>query len=216
MATRRILKQDPFGTVLLESAGAATVVTRDTGAARWWLRGLARAMARREAAALERMGALCRVPRLIAFDGVRLTRSYLAGEVMFQARPDSREYFRAALKLVVRMHRCNVAHNDLAKEANWLRLADGGPGIIDFQVASVAPHRSKLFRVLAREDLRHLYKHKQHYLPNDVTARQRRLLSTPSVAARCWRALVKPPYRWITRALLGWPERSGPEERQGR
>jgi hypothetical protein len=64
--------------------------------------------------------------------------------------------------------------------------------------------------------LRHLYKHKEHYLPNNVTARQRRLLSTPSVAARCWRALVKPPYRWITRTLLGWAERGGPEERQHR
>jgi hypothetical protein len=87
MATRHVLKQDSFGTVLLESAGAETVVIRDTGAARWWLRWLARAMARREAAALERMGGQRGVPRLIAFDGARLTRSYLAGEVMFKARP---------------------------------------------------------------------------------------------------------------------------------
>jgi hypothetical protein len=102
----------------------------------------------------------------------------------------------------------------LAKEANWLCLEDGGPGIIDFQVASVAPRRGKLFRMLAREDLRHLYKHKQHYLPHALTARQRNLLATPSIAARCWRALVKPPYRWITRRVLGWPERQGPEERR--
>ena len=44
-----LLKQDLFGTVaLLESAQGQKRVVRDTGAARWWLAGLARHLARRD------------------------------------------------------------------------------------------------------------------------------------------------------------------------
>jgi RIO-like serine/threonine protein kinase len=215
MATERILKRDYFGTVRLESA---EVVTRDTSGVRWWLRWLARALARREAAALEhlgeRLGEQRGLPRLLAFDGARVVRSYVPGKVMFVGRPVTRAYFRVALRLVLRMHRCGVAHNDLAKEANWLCLPDGGAGIVDFQVASIFARRTKLFRTLAREDLRHLYKHKRYYLPAAMTARQLQLLATPSAATRCWRAVGKPLYHCVTRWLLGWPERSGPKERE--
>jgi hypothetical protein len=151
---------------------------------------------------------------LLAIERDGLVRSYLPGEVMFVARPDTREYFRAALRLVCRIHRRSVAHNDLAKEANWLRLSDGGAGIVDFQIASVFKRRSRFFRLLAREDLRHLYKHKQHYLPSALTARQKKLLATPSAVARAWRVLVKPVYRGFTRRVLGWRDRRGPEERE--
>lgn len=212
MATR-VLKQDHFGAVLLVAAGEP-LVARDTRCARPGLRWLARALARREAAALLCLRDVPGVPRLVAFDGIRVTRTYLRGEVMYEARPGSREYFRAAARLLRHMHRCGVAHNDLAKEANWLRLDDGAPAVVDFQVAAFSRRRGKLFRVLAREDLRHLYKHKRSYLPQALTARQKRLLGEPSLAARLWRALVKPPYRWLTRGLLGWKERHGPRERE--
>lgn len=133
---------------------------------------------------------------------------------MFAARPQTRAYFRSALRLVRRIHARGVAHNDLAKEANWLCLADGSAGILDFQIAIVPSARGRFFRLLAREDLRHLCKHKQHYLPNTLTARERRLLATPSAIARAWRALVKPVYRVFTRGVLGWRDRRGPEERE--
>jgi hypothetical protein len=42
------------------------------------------------------------------------------------------------------------------------------------------------------------------------------VLSAPTLATRLWRALVKPVYRFVTRELLGWPERSGPAERASR
>ena len=212
MATR-VLKRDHFGAVLLVS-GDEPRVARETRCARPGLRWLARAMARREAAALQRLRDVPGVPRLVAFDGNRLTRTYLSGEVMYEARPATREYFRAAARLLRHVHRCGITHNDLAKEANWLRLADGAPAIVDFQVAVFSRRRGKLFRILAREDLRHLCKHKRSYLPQALTARQKRLLGEPSLAARLWRALVKPPYRWLTRGLLGWKERRGPRERE--
>jgi hypothetical protein len=112
------------------------------------------------------------------------------------------------------MHKLGVAHNDLAKEANWLTAPDGLPGIVDFQLAIVAPRRGALFRLLAREDLRHLLKHKRRYLGHALTARQRRMLATPTLLARFWRYVVKPPYRFVTRRLLAWPERSGAFERE--
>jgi hypothetical protein len=61
--------------------------------------------------------------------------------------------------------------------------------------------------------LRHLLKHKRTYQPLRLTARQRRVLARPTWETRLWRALVKPPYRFVTRVMLGWPERTGPHER---
>lgn len=214
MATGRNLKRDSLGTVRLGSRGDEEVVTRTIDGVRFWLRPLARLLVRAEAAALARLDAEPGVPRLLAVDRDGLVRSFLPGQVMFAARPQTRAYFRSALRLVRRIHSRGVAHNDLAKEANWLCLGDGSAGIVDFQIAIVQKTRGRFFRLLAREDLRHLCKHKQHYLPNALTAREKRLLATPSAAARAWRALIKPVYRAFTRGVLGWRDRRGPEERE--
>jgi hypothetical protein len=114
------------------------------------------------------------------------------------------------------MHRAGVAHNDLAKEANWLCTPRGGAGIVDFQLAYCPRRRGRVFRVLAREDLRHLYKHKRYYRPDGLTTRQRALLAHPSVLSMAWRRLFKPVYGFVTRRLLGWAEREGAEEREWR
>ena len=132
---------------------------------------------------------------------------------MHEARPQSSAYFREALKLLRRLHRGGIVHNDLAKEPNWLCLPDGRPGIVDFQLAWVSTRRGRMFRALAREDLRHLMKHKRTYLPGGLTKRQRALLASPSGFTRVWRTLVKPPYLFFTRRILGWAEREGPAER---
>jgi hypothetical protein len=200
--------------VRLESRGNEQVVTRTLDGVHPWLRPLARMLVRREAAALARLGTETGVPRLLGLDRDGLVRSFLPGQVMFVARPQTRAYFRSASRLVRRIHCRGVAHNDLAKEANWLCLADGSAGIVDFQIAIVRRKRGKFFRLLAREDLRHLCKHKQHYLPNSLTGRERKLLAAPSAVARAWRALAKPIYRALTRGVLGWRDRHGPEERE--
>lgn len=210
--TRRILKSDSLGSVcLLKEAGPA-VVLRDTRGARYGARWLARALAAHEAKILARLGSTAGLPTLISFDGTMLKRSFLPGEPMHAAQPRSREYFHRALTLLRRLHRHGIAHNDLAKEANWLCAPGDQPAIVDFQIAWFSPRRGKLFRALAREDLRHLLKHKRTYLPDRLTARQRALLATPTVWARLWRALWKPPYHWLTRRLLRRPVRRGPVE----
>ena len=214
MATSQILKADSLGTIsLVVEDGVATVV-RDASAASRWARRIARMLAAREAAALRALEGVEGVPVLVRSHAGVVQRSYIAGEPLHVARPRTRAYFAQALKLLVAIHRRGVVHNDLAKEANWLCTPGGGPAIVDFQVAVSAKRRGKLFRCLAHDDLRHLLKHKRTYVPEALTARQRALLQHPSLLARAWRAVVKPPYIWITRYGLGWPERRGPAERE--
>ena len=214
MGAQRILKRDSLGTVQLGTDGSERAVIRDTSEARWWARYLAAHLARREATALAVLDGQPGTPRLISFDGKALKRTWLPGSPMYLGHPGSRQYFRRAQKLLFRMHRSGVAHNDLAKEANWICMPDDRPAIVDFQLAIVSTRRGRLFRLLAREDLRHLLKHKRRYLPAALTRRQHALLAQPSAAARLWRLWFKPPYHFVTRRILGWPERDGPEERQ--
>ncbi|HEY8427502.1 MAG TPA: hypothetical protein VIL20_03975 [Sandaracinaceae bacterium] len=197
------------------ATGLDLCVRRDSDDSAILLRPIARRLARREAAALAAAEGVRGVPRLVGFDGKAVLRTYIEGRPMHEARPTARAYFKDALKLVIALHRRGIAHNDLAKEANWLCTPDGRAALVDFQVAVVSRRRSALFRALAREDLRHLLKHKRTYVPERLTARQRALLERPGWLSRAWARVVKPPYRFVTRTLLGWPERTGPEERRG-
>ncbi len=210
----RILKADLFGSVVLRGTANEPVLRRDTTGARTGLGWLARVLARREAHALAHLGGLPGTPRLIGFDGRRLDRSFIRGLPMQQARPADADYFREALRLLRRLHLAGVTHNDLAKETNWLVTPEGRPALVDFQLAAIHRRRSRVFRVLAREDLRHLLKHKRTYLPARLTARQRRVLATPAAPARLWRATGKRLYLLVTRRLLGWADREGAGDRR--
>lgn len=210
-----LLKRDLFGTVTLERpAGAAPRVVRDTAAARWWARPLARHLARREAAALRHLAGLPQVPRLVEAAAGRVVREWLEAAPMQRAKPRDPRYFREAMRLVRRLHARRIVHNDLAKEPNWLVTPDGLPALVDFQLALHAPRRGRLFRLLAHDDLRHLLKHKRTYLPERLTARERRVLATPSIVTRAWRATGKRLYTFVTRRLLGWADREGAGDRQ--
>lgn len=214
LPVRTTLKADLFGTIGLERSAEGECVVRDTRSARPWLAWLAAALARREARALQQLAGLPGTPRLLGFDGGVLRRAWMAGSPMQQARPRDARYFREALGLLRRLHRAGVTHNDLAKETNWLVTPEGRPGLVDFQLAGVHRQRGRLFRMLAREDLRHLLKHKRTYRPASLTARQRHILATPSPASRLWSATGKRAYHFVTRHLLGWADREGAGDRQ--
>ncbi|MFK8013961.1 MAG: serine/threonine protein kinase [Gammaproteobacteria bacterium] len=215
--TVQLLKRDLFGSVSVVHNGAAeSYICRDVTTAPWWTRPIARALARREARTLSRLDGLTGVPQLLHFDGLTLHRSYMAGEPMQVARPQNNAYFRAAQSLVFRMHRRGVVHNDTAKEPNWLVLADGSPGLIDFQLALCTQRRGRWFALLAREDIRHLLKHKRTYAPAALTARQQRILNTPAWTSRIWRRTVKPVYLFVTRRVLNWSDREGATDRGAR
>lgn len=210
------LKRDLFGSVflVLDDAGRPLHVCRDTRTARAWVMPLARWLARREARALRRLEGVGAVPRLIDHRAGMLRREWLAGEPMQRARPADPHYFRDALTLLRRLHLHRVVHNDLAKEPNWLVTPEGLPALVDFQLAWAARRRGRLFRALAHDDLRHMLKHKRSYLPGRLTARERRILATPSVLSRAWMASGKKVYLFVTRRILNWSDREGAGDRR--
>jgi RIO-like serine/threonine protein kinase len=209
-----LLKRDLFGTIQRVNLPDHTfVVVRDTGDARTGLRWFARYLARREARALERLAGIEGIPRLLAFNGRQLTREWIEAEPMQRAKPASAHYFHEAFALLRKIHARDALHNDLAKESNWLVTADGRPALVDFQLASHSRRRGKLFRLLAHDDVRHLLKHKRSYIPDRLTARERRILATPSILSRLWKGTGKRLYLLVTRRILGWSDREGAGDR---
>ena len=213
MTESGLLKKDLFGEIRLLQCGAVRQIVRDTGSAHALVRWLARALLRREARVLTVLTDTPGVPQLVDVGPDRLVRDYIEGRPMHSARPTSPDYFRRASRLLRRLHRAGVAHNDLAKEPNLLVCDDGSPAFLDFQLAIVARRRGRLFRLLAWDDLRHLLKHKRTYCPEHLTAREQAILANPSLPSRVFRGTVKPVYLFVTRRLLGWADREGAGDR---
>ena len=188
MQRERLLKKDLFGEIWLLQDTDRRAILRNTDAAPIWTRPIARWLMRREAAALAALDGIGGIPQIIACDRTTLTRSWLQGTPLFEHGDPGAQYFVDALRLLRRLHAAGVVHNDLAKEPNILVATDGTPAFIDFQLASFSPRRGQLWRLAAREDLRHLYKHKRSYQSSRLTTRQRALLSTPSLPSRIWMA----------------------------
>lgn len=216
----RELKRDLFGVVrVLRGADDRELVERDTDEARWWTAPLARRLAWREARALGQLDRTrprdlpLAVPRLVAWDGRRLRRSWIDGQPMHLAQPRDPAYYREALRLLRRLHAAGIVHNDLAKEPNWLVTPEGQPALVDFQLAARPRHRGWWFKARAWDDLRHLLKHKRSYCPQRLTTRQHAMLARRSPVAALWARTGKPLYRLITRGLLGWADREGAGDR---
>ncbi len=213
MNDKQLLKKDLFGEVWRVATSDESRILRDSRPARWWLRWLARALLRREGRALAALSGIVGIPELHDFQATTLTRAYVPGEPLYVAKPESALFYRQAARLLRQVHRAGVAHNDLAKEPNILVRDDGKPAFIDFQLASYSATRSRLFRIAAREDIRHLLKHKRTYRPDLLSSREQRILTSPSGFSRFWMAVVKPIYLFATRRLLGWSDREGAGDR---
>jgi len=204
-----LLKSDALGHIEIVDDDGRRWIRRNTRTAYAGLRWFARQAAAREARALGALVGVSGVPQLIAWrDGV-LDRSYMDGAPMQLAQPREPGYFREAHAVLKRLRACGVAHNDLAKEANWLQCVDGSPAVVDFQIAWVSRGRGRLFRLLAREDLRHLLKHKRTYCAHALTPIERRLLARRSWIAASWNATGKRLYKLIARRLFGYWDNEG-------
>jgi hypothetical protein len=208
----QLLKSDVFGRV----RRVGDVVVRDADYARPWARRLALHLLHREYRALTRLAlgdGIDGIPRALSLDKAQLRRSWIDGAPMQLAQPRDPAYFRAALRLLRRLHAARVIHNDLAKETNWLVTPAGLPALVDFQLAMTLSHRGALARALGHDDLRHLLKHKRTYLPDRLTAREKRILATQSIVSRVWMASGKKVYLFITRRILRWRDREGAGDR---
>ena len=137
-------------------------------------------------------------------------RGFIDGVALHLAKPEGdAAYFKTAKAALRKLRRAGICHNDLAKEQNWLRGADGKAYLTDFQLAACFKGRGKLFRILAYEDLRHLLKHKRRYAPAALTPKERKVLARKSVFSRIWLVTGKKVYVAITRGLFNFTDREG-------
>ena len=209
-----VLKSDLFSTVergwFRTPGGDVDAVMRRIDRVPWWTRPIARHFLKREARALAVAGSIGVAPELLHAAGDALVRRFIDGVALHIARPlGDRGYFRFAREALRALHRARICHNDLAKEQNWLRGADGRAYLTDFQLAVRFRRRGPMFRIAAYEDLRHLLKHKRSYAPEALTASERRVLARKSLLTRAWMASGKRVYYWITRGIIGFTDREG-------
>ena len=219
--TAVVLKRDVFSTVergtFRSDAGELPGVLRRLDEVPWWSRPLAILLFNRERHALAAVTALGVAPPLLYADRTRLVRGYIPGSALKIARPfGDLAYFRSARAALRAVHRLRISHNDLAKEQNWLRSPDGRAYLLDFQLASMFARRSRLFRIAAYEDLRHFLKHKRRYVPDALTAMEKRVLARKSLPTRIWMATGKKVYMLVTRGLLGFIDSDGGGSRMAR
>jgi hypothetical protein len=209
-----VLKRDVFSTIerghYLGPNGREEAILRRIDAVPMWTSPLAHLFLRREARALAAINDLDIAPRLLDSGSTWLVRSWRPGLPLNLARPaGSRVWQDSAKRALRQLHRAGITHNDLAKQQNWLVSPDGVAGLTDFQLAFRFRRRSRLFRVLAYEDLRHLLKHKRTYLPEALTPMERRILARKSIITRIWMATGKRVYRLVTRGVLQVRDREG-------
>ncbi len=209
-----LLKRDVFSTVergrFLTDQGEVDAVLRRLDQVPWWSFGLAYHLFSRERRALRLARDLKVGPDLLWAGRRALVRGFIDGVALHLARPvGDAAYFRSAKRALRQLHRRGICHNDLAKEQNWLRGSDGRAYLTDFQLAVCFRTRSKLFRIAAYEDLRHLLKHKRTYAPELLTPKERKILARKSAPARLWLATGKKVYKAITRGVFNFTDREG-------
>jgi hypothetical protein len=209
-----LLKRDVFSTVergrFRGDAGEVDAVLRRLDQVPWWSYPLARHLFGRERHALVLARDLDIGPRLLWAGRQALVRGFINGVALHLAKPHGDvAYFRSARAALRKMHRAGICHNDLAKEQNWLRGSDGRAYVTDFQLAACFKTRSRLFRIAAYEDLRHMLKHKRSYAPEALTPKERNILARKSLVASIWLQTGKKVYQAITRGLFNFTDREG-------
>lgn len=220
--TEQVLKRDVFGQIekgiWVKDDGESVEAIRRLYTKNPFTRPLAKLLAHNEKTALEKLAPLARtsgqIPELLGKDRDYHIRGFVDAEVLSKIKePLTVEFYNEAKALLRIMRRHGVCHNDLAKQANWLRQGQSKkPVLVDFQLALCSNNRKrKWFLTLCREDLRHLLKLKRRHFA--VTASEASVLSKKALPTRIWMATGKKVYLFITRGLLGWEDRTGPEER---
>jgi hypothetical protein len=221
-----VLKRDQLGRVeRLEGAHGPCVRRVACGGALPFSGWIARLFARRERRALAALAGLPGVPALVqepeleagSRKGEVLLRSWIEGRPLSRAEELPEDFFEHLDRLVAALHARGVCHNDLHKEQNILVGSDGLPYLVDFQLASVHARRGALFASRAREDLRHVEKHRRRYTRAGRGPRGERQSGAGAAYRRswiagAWRRGFKPLYEFATARVPG--TRDDGEERR--
>jgi len=181
---REVFKHDSWAATALYASGDRLAICKFNrehsvfGLPMGWL---GRRLGRREARMLERLAGLPGIPPLLG--PVRAegrarpnacARVFLPGHVLGAGERVNDEFFPRLERLLAEVHRREVAYVDLHKRENILVLADGSPGLIDFQISFALPggigrHFPPLrwwLRCLQRSDDYHLLKHRLRCRPD--------------------------------------------------
>lgn len=211
-----VLKRDVFSETImghLADDPETKVVLRRLDGVPAWARPLSQWLARKEARGLQAVQGIEGVPVLLEADKGGILRIWSEGTPLHLAKPSDPAWFRDARRLLRDMRRRGVCHNDVAKPQNWLMTPDGHAAVIDFQLASVHRRKGKLFRIAAREDLRHMLKQKRKFAPDLLTPAEQAMLAQKSLPSRIWMATGKRLYNFVTRRLMNWSDGEGTENR---
>ncbi len=141
-----------------------------------------------------------------------------------RGEPLAADFFDRLLACVREVHQRGVFYADLDKKGNIIVGADGRPYLIDFQAcirfgAGALDRRGPLgalFRALAGEDTRHLYKHKRYFQPEALTEAEIAGARRGPVAEGWHRYLVRPlrKLRKLVARAGGRASREKPETRR--
>ena len=205
-----VWKSDQFGRVECVRTDSGLFVRRVACGSAIPLSGwLARRFLARERAALLAAEGQCGIPRWCAGPSTPSEgwRTHIEGVPLSRTEWLPADFFDLLEELVADLHARGICHNDLHKEQNILVDPGGWPRLIDFQLASVHAQRGRVFETRAREDLRHIEKHRRRYTrkgrgPGGVEQQGAGAGLRRSWVALAWRRLGKPVYHLITRGLL--------------
>lgn len=118
------------------------------------------------------------------------------------------DFFDQLLGIIQELHRRRIFYADLNKRGNIICSTEGKPYLIDFQICLRIPVRQgwlgaiieKIFQRLIREDIYHLYKHKDTFQPQFMTEQEGQLAQRSNINRR-YRQFLWQPYIVLKRLI---------------
>jgi hypothetical protein len=136
---------------------------------------------------------------------------FIEGKTLFEVKDAATElapdYFEQMRRILDEIHARRIFYVDSNKLGNLLVGDDGKAYLIDYQICLPFPKTGWLAKVtaglfyrLAKEDLYHLYKHKRHYQPAQLTAEEAQLCQK-SPLNHAYDKWVGSPYKRVKRLI---------------
>lgn len=205
----KTLKIDAFSKTDLAWYENKKVIVRTLNAQNVFKNCIGKTLANREAKALKLLEAIHspNLPKLIYKDSNYLIRSYIEGTPLNVSEKQDAIFFKKAFELISQIHKVNVVHNDLEKAENWIKMDNGNPGIIDFQIAMCFPKKSFLYNRLCYEDIRHVIKNKVRHCLESPSEKELKILNRRPKINKIFRNIAKRTYQFFARKIFNYSDR---------